>query len=88
MNAHYTSETAVEAIRKGASDYLNKPESIVFESRNQAGFSSRSACLPLADSDVVSTFRLGVTSSSGCKGIVRACDNIRVIGHHNESSVI
>ena len=25
MTAHYTSETAVEAIRKGASDYLNKP---------------------------------------------------------------
>jgi len=29
MTAHYTSETAVEAIRKGASDYLNKPVSIV-----------------------------------------------------------
>jgi DNA-binding NtrC family response regulator len=28
MTAHYTSETAVEAIRKGASDYLNKPISI------------------------------------------------------------
>ena len=28
MTAHYTSETAVEAIRKGASDYLNKPVSI------------------------------------------------------------
>jgi len=25
MTAHYTSESAVEAIRKGASDYLNKP---------------------------------------------------------------
>jgi DNA-binding NtrC family response regulator len=25
MTAHYTTETAVEAIRKGASDYLNKP---------------------------------------------------------------
>lgn len=25
MTAHYTSETAVEAIKKGASDYLNKP---------------------------------------------------------------
>jgi DNA-binding NtrC family response regulator len=25
MTAHYTSETAVEAIRKGAADYLNKP---------------------------------------------------------------
>src|ERR1700722_16167945 len=28
MTAHYTSQTAVEAIRKGASDYLNKPVSI------------------------------------------------------------
>jgi DNA-binding NtrC family response regulator len=28
MTAHYTSESAVEAIRKGASDYLNKPVSI------------------------------------------------------------
>jgi DNA-binding NtrC family response regulator len=28
MTAHYTTETAVEAIRKGASDYLNKPISI------------------------------------------------------------
>jgi len=28
MTAHYTSETAVEAIRKGASDYMNKPVSI------------------------------------------------------------
>ncbi len=28
MTAHYTTETAVEAIRKGASDYLNKPVSI------------------------------------------------------------
>jgi len=28
MTAHYTSETAVEAIRKGAADYLNKPVSI------------------------------------------------------------
>src|SRR3954462_1253435 len=25
MTAHYSSETAVEAIKKGASDYLNKP---------------------------------------------------------------
>src|SRR5215831_20989988 len=25
MTAHYTSESAVEAIRKGAADYLNKP---------------------------------------------------------------
>jgi DNA-binding NtrC family response regulator len=28
MTAHYTSESAVEAVRKGASDYLNKPVSI------------------------------------------------------------
>jgi len=28
MTAHYTTETAVEAIRKGAADYLNKPVSI------------------------------------------------------------
>jgi DNA-binding NtrC family response regulator len=28
MTAHYTSESAVEAIRKGASDYLNKPVSV------------------------------------------------------------
>jgi DNA-binding NtrC family response regulator len=28
MTAHYTSESAVDAIRKGASDYLNKPISI------------------------------------------------------------
>lgn len=28
MTAHYTSESAVEAIRKGAADYLNKPVSI------------------------------------------------------------
>jgi len=28
MTAHYTSETAVEAIKMGASDYLNKPISI------------------------------------------------------------
>ena len=28
MTAHYTSETAVESIQKGASDYLNKPISI------------------------------------------------------------
>jgi len=28
MTAHYTSESAVEAIRKGASDYMNKPVSI------------------------------------------------------------
>lgn len=28
MTAHYTTETAVEAIKKGASDYLNKPISI------------------------------------------------------------
>lgn len=28
MTAHYTTETAVEAIRKGAADYLNKPISI------------------------------------------------------------
>jgi DNA-binding NtrC family response regulator len=28
MTAHYSSETAVEAIKKGASDYLNKPISI------------------------------------------------------------
>ncbi|HET6844991.1 MAG TPA: sigma-54 dependent transcriptional regulator [Candidatus Angelobacter sp.] len=28
MTAHYTSETAVEAIRKGAADYLNKPISL------------------------------------------------------------
>ena len=28
MTAHYTTETAVEAIQKGASDYLNKPISI------------------------------------------------------------
>src|SRR5580658_4338373 len=29
MTAHYTTETAVEAIRKGAADYLNKPVSIL-----------------------------------------------------------
>jgi DNA-binding NtrC family response regulator len=28
MTAHYTTETAVEAIRKGAADYLNKPISL------------------------------------------------------------
>lgn len=28
MTAHYTTETAVEAIRKGAADYLNKPISV------------------------------------------------------------
>src|SRR5580658_8236489 len=28
MTAHYTTETAVEAIRKGAADYLNKPVAI------------------------------------------------------------
>lgn len=28
MTAHYTSDTAVEAIRKGAADYLNKPISL------------------------------------------------------------
>ncbi|HEY7389108.1 MAG TPA: sigma-54 dependent transcriptional regulator [Bryobacteraceae bacterium] len=28
MTAHYTTETAVEAIKKGASDYLNKPVNI------------------------------------------------------------
>src|SRR5262249_48616608 len=28
MTAHYTSESAVEAIRKGAADYLNKPVQI------------------------------------------------------------
>lgn len=28
MTAHYTTETAVEAIKKGASDYLNKPLSV------------------------------------------------------------
>ncbi len=28
MTAHYTTESAVEAIRKGAADYLNKPVSI------------------------------------------------------------
>jgi DNA-binding NtrC family response regulator len=28
MTAHYTTETAVEAIQKGARDYLNKPVSI------------------------------------------------------------
>src|SRR5664279_2801161 len=28
MTAHYTTESAVEAIKKGASDYLNKPVSI------------------------------------------------------------
>src|SRR5580700_8582312 len=28
MTAHYTTETAVEAIKKGAADYLNKPISI------------------------------------------------------------
>jgi DNA-binding NtrC family response regulator len=28
MTAHYTTETAVEAIQKGASDYLNKPISV------------------------------------------------------------
>ena len=28
MTAHYSSESAVEAIRKGASDYLNKPISL------------------------------------------------------------
>ena len=28
MTAHYTTETAVEAIQKGACDYLNKPISI------------------------------------------------------------
>src|SRR5215467_14970051 len=28
MTAHYTTDTAVEAIRKGAADYLNKPISL------------------------------------------------------------
>ncbi len=28
MTAHYSTESAVEAIRKGASDYLNKPVSV------------------------------------------------------------
>src|SRR6516164_1290428 len=28
MTAHYSSESAVEAIKKGASDYLNKPISL------------------------------------------------------------
>src|ERR1700693_3406685 len=28
MTAHYTTETAVEALRKGAADYLNKPISL------------------------------------------------------------
>jgi Response regulator containing CheY-like receiver, AAA-type ATPase, and DNA-binding domains len=28
MTAHYTTETAVEAIRKGAAEYLNKPISL------------------------------------------------------------
>ena len=28
MSAHYSTESAVEAVRKGASDYLNKPVSI------------------------------------------------------------
>jgi DNA-binding NtrC family response regulator len=29
MTAHYTTDTAVEAIRKGAADYLNKPISLI-----------------------------------------------------------
>ena len=28
MSAHYSTESAVEAVKKGASDYLNKPLSI------------------------------------------------------------
>ncbi|MGH9557692.1 MAG: hypothetical protein ACRD30_00525 [Bryobacteraceae bacterium] len=28
MTAHYSTESAVEAIKKGASDYLNKPISL------------------------------------------------------------
>ena len=30
MTAHYTTETAVEAIRSGAADYLQKPVKIPF----------------------------------------------------------
>ena len=37
MTAHYTSETAVEAIRKGASDYLNKPVSIAWPCGSGSG---------------------------------------------------
>ena len=39
MTAHYSTESAVEAIKKGASDYLNKPISIaaLARARRQAG---------------------------------------------------
>ncbi len=33
MTAHYSSESAVEAIRKGASDYLNKPVPLAVAAR-------------------------------------------------------
>src|ERR1700730_10690340 len=37
MTAHYSTESAVEAIKKGASDYLNKPVSIA-ALREKIGF--------------------------------------------------
>ena len=43
MTAHYTTETAVEAIQKGASDYLNKPISIPSAAKPRGeAFSERS----------------------------------------------
>ena len=45
MTAHYSTESAVEAIKKGATDYLNKPISIAASAgtRRQAGRRSASA---------------------------------------------
>ena len=43
MTAHYSSETAVEAIKKGASDYLNKPISLP-TLRERVGRLAEEAC--------------------------------------------
>ncbi len=60
MTAHYTTETAVEAIQKGASDYLNKPISIpALRSRVEkllADVRQRQRALEL-DSELVETSR-------------------------------
>ena len=66
MTAHYSSETAVEAIKKGASDYLNKPVSIA-ALRERIGVSGRKS--PASGSEPAS-WRMSCCASAEFEGIV------------------
>ena len=90
MTAHYSTETAVEAIKKGASDYLNKPVSIG-PLRERIGKLVEEARKPERSLQIEDEFR----TNSGFEGIVgrstQMCEmfaRIRCVAPHYRSALI